>query len=97
MDQLRLTSDYRATKNSSLTLKLSEAASLDVDGAAHLDGHLSVELAQRFKPKKGTVYTLLSADKIKGEFANVGEEIETSNGARFQVNYTKSAVTLTAL
>lgn len=96
-DQLQLGADFRATKKSTLSLAVSDEASLQVAGEAHLDGDLSITLARRIKPKKGDAYTILSAAKISGKFGNAQKEIVADNGTRFKVGYSKSSVTLTVL
>ena len=97
LDQLQLSSDYRGAKKSTLNLAVSKEAALQVTGDAHLAGELSIQLARGFKPKKGQSYTLLSASKIAGKFANALKEVQVDNGTRFKVDYSKTAVTLTAL
>jgi arylsulfatase A-like enzyme len=96
-DQLQLSADFRAAKKSTMTLAVSDEASLKVAGEAHLGGELSITLARRFKPKKGDSYAIVKASKIEGTFANAPKEIVATNGARFKVDYGKSSVTLTAL
>ena len=97
MNQLQLSADFHNRKKSTLSLAISDQPALEVAGKAHLGGELSIKLAQRFKPKSGKTYTILTASKIEGKFSNAAKEVVADNGIRFTVGYSKTAVTLTTL
>ncbi len=82
----------RATLNLSLNGKMQP--SFLVTGDATLSGTLIVTTGKDFQPAPSQTYTVLTANRIIGTFSNPGREIIATDGTRFTVHYTESAVTL---
>ena len=64
---------------------------------ARLDGTIKLEIAESFKPRPGKSFVLLQAKQLTGTFANAEREVIASDGRRFQIDYSGSAVRLTLL
>ncbi|TWT84291.1 Arylsulfatase [Planctomycetes bacterium CA13] len=87
--------DYHQSDSAKLNLMISgNKPAIQVTGAANLSGALAITIAKAFKPMPGTSYTVLTANRISGEFANPRGEVIGSDGSRFIIGYSKSAVTL---
>jgi hypothetical protein len=72
---------------------------LSVTGAASLNGTLAINLIDGFLPAGGDSFTITKAGSVTGQFANAanGQRLATIDGlGSFVVNYTPSAVVLTA-
>lgn len=95
---LSVTGDYHQTADGELTLALTddESSSLRVTGEAELDGVLTVVTGTRFKLLAGTPIVVLTTSRITGTFGNPHGEVVGSDGRRFTIGFSKSAVTLTA-
>lgn len=96
---LTLKSDYREQVDSVLKLKLagSGKVSLIVEGDAQLAGNLAIAVGPKFQAAPGKSFTILTAGKLAGVFANAHGQVVSNTGARFKIGYTNSTVTLTAL
>lgn len=94
--QFTMRGDYVQSAKGKLHLMLdtNEHSPLVIDGLANLSGDLHLTAASGFQPVAGKSYTLLTATKINGKFQSNGE-ITASDGSRFRVHYSDSAVTLT--
>lgn len=66
---------------------------LSVEGTANLDGLLKIEIADDFMPAVGDSYTLLRANQVVGEFADVSFP-EIIAGLKWQLSYQADTVTL---
>jgi hypothetical protein len=95
---LRIKSDYVELGGSTLRLSLSDQGSpkLLVKGEAHLSGKLAVSVGSDYAATPGKSFTIITARKIDGAFANAGHQVVADNGARFEIGYTATTVTLTA-
>lgn len=92
----RLGGDYHQSDGAALSVAIvGSRPAVQVTGAAKLGGVLSIADARGCAPKPGTIYTVLTADRIDGAFANPGGEVVSSDGVRFTIRYSRSAVTLT--
>jgi arylsulfatase A-like enzyme len=94
---LRVGGDYHQSDDASLHLTLAgnKKPAFQVAGEANLGGLLQITIAKGFKSTPGESYTVLSSKRITGNFANSRNEVAASDGSRFIINYSKSAVTLT--
>ena len=94
---LKLRGDYDQSADAALHLTIaSNRPALDITGAARLGGTLAAAIAKGFKPTPGKSYTVLTADRIVGAFANPDNEVVSGDGSRFTIGYSRSNVTLTA-
>ncbi|MCP4788041.1 MAG: sulfatase-like hydrolase/transferase [Fuerstiella sp.] len=95
---LSVDGDYHQSADASLSTTLAgdRTSGFQVAGTASLGGTLHVDIADVFKPMRGKSYTVLSANRVDGTFANPRNEVVASDGSRFSIGYSKSAVTLTA-
>lgn len=89
--------NYHQSADASLELQLGneQEPAFVVKGNAELDGKFTVTVAKGFNPKPGKAYTVLTAARITGIFANPKNEVVTADGTRFTIHYSDSAVTLT--
>ena len=94
---LTVSGDYHQLPGATLTLPLGgeQKSALQVTGETRLGGTLAITIAKGFEPTKGKEYTILAADRITGEFDNQDDEVVASDGSRFTIKYSKSAVKLT--
>ena len=94
----KISADYHQSDCATLALSLNgnKQPSLLVIGDATLSGTLIVTTSKGFQPTPGQTYTVLTANRIMGTFSNPGREIVATDGTRFTVRYTESAVTLSA-
>lgn len=88
--------DYHQSAEGTVELTLigDERPSLVMTDSAKLDGTLKLTLGARFHPNMGESLTILAAEKITGTFDHDGDEIVASDGTRFEIRYTDTAVTL---
>lgn len=88
--------DYHQSADATLNLFLNgnEQPSFLVIRDAKLAGTLVVTAGKGFKPTPGKSYTVLTANQISGTFGNPGNEVVASDGTRFAIRYSESAVTL---
>ena len=95
--RLNISADYHQAADATLNLSLNsnEKPSVLVTGDAKLAGMLAVATGKDFEPVPGNSYTVLTANRITGSFANPRNEVVATNGARFIIHYSESAVTLT--
>jgi arylsulfatase A-like enzyme len=95
---LSVNGDYHQSSDASLNITIagSKKPAFDVRGEARLSGVLAVVTAEGFESTPGVSFSILTADRIKGRFANTGDEVVASDGSRFTIGYSKSAITLTA-
>jgi arylsulfatase A-like enzyme len=93
---LKVKSDYIELGNSTLKLSVSgrDSTELLVQGEARLAGVLTVSVGPGFLAARGQSFTILTAGQIDGTFANAGDQVVADNGARFQIGYTSTTVTL---
>lgn len=94
---LKINGDYYQSDAATLKLQLvtDEDAAFSVQGTTQLAGKLAITVRNGFKPKANETYTVLSARKITGTFANTDDTVTASDGSRFSIIYSDSAVTLT--
>ncbi len=91
----KITGDYIGSEKSRLTVDPAAAAQrVEIAGAAHLGGELSLEPVRNWNPKKGEVFTVLTARKIEGRFSNNGNVVKAGE-ATFKINYMSDSVTVT--
>lgn len=89
--------DYHQSEAGELNVTVSgQEPAFQVSGAANLGGVLAIAVDRRFKPKPGTSCDVITANRIIGTFNNPRDEVVGSNGSRFTITYSGSAVTLTA-
>jgi hypothetical protein len=91
-----ISADYHQSAAATLNLFLdgSKQPSLLVTHDATLAGTLIVTTGKGFQPTPGSSYTVLTANQIVGTFANPGNEVVATDGTRFTIQYSESAVTL---
>lgn len=95
--QLSVNGDYRQSEKAELNLMITTGDSAArISGEARLNGLLTLAYAQNFSPMTGKSYPIIEADRVVGEFANTRGEVVGTDGRRFTISYSKSAVTLTA-
>ncbi len=96
---LSIAGDFRQTNHGQLNVSAEgkTIASVDVSGSASLAGKLSVSIATDFKPVVGQSFTILSANRVEGRFANEGDLAITPNGVRFSISYQDASVSLTTI
>jgi len=94
---LRINGDYYQSDAATLKLKLvtEEYAVFTVQGTTQLAGKLAITVRNGFEPKANETYTVLSAGKVKGTFTNPDHAVTASDGSRFSIGYSDSAVILT--
>lgn len=97
VNHLHIKSDYEQSENSDLRLSLTgnPEPALRVDGTAELGGYLSVHVDSKFKPVRGKVYTVLSANSVRGEFSNKNGQVVSNEGTQFEIGYSEEAVKVT--
>jgi arylsulfatase A-like enzyme len=95
---LKVQSHYVEWGGSTLELCLSGKGNTElvVEADAHLNGKLTVSVGPDYTATKGEPFTVLTAGKIDGTFANAGDQVVANDGARFEIGYTTTTVTLTA-
>ncbi|MDP6442899.1 MAG: hypothetical protein QF805_03810, partial [Pirellulaceae bacterium] len=94
---LRVDGHYHQTADATLAVAVSGSReSFEVNGEAKLDGRLDIVIGEGFEPTRGESYSVLTAHQIAGKFANANDELVASDGTRFVINYSPSAVSLTA-
>lgn len=93
----RVSGDYYQSADGSLNLTVSGnvTPAFHVTGEANLSGSLGVVVGEDFRPKPDKSCTVLSARQISGRFDNPGNEVVASDGSRFAIGYSDTAVTLT--
>jgi len=74
----------------------SQYSQLAVSNGASLNGTLEIKLGKKFVPPVGTVFTILTASAVSGQFSKVTGATINSN-EHFQVNYNSGSVTLTVV
>lgn len=94
---LKIDGDYVQSNVATLELKLvtEEFAGFHVQGTTQLAGKLAIAVPNGFEAKSRETYTVLSAGKVKGTFTNLDDTVTASDGSRFSIHYSDSAVTLT--
>jgi arylsulfatase A-like enzyme len=95
---LEITRDYYQAAEGTLTVLLDDRGktAFEVTGSAELDGTLAITVGDELTPSPGDSYTMLKAKRIEGRFSNSDSEVVATNGSRFKIRYSASAVTLTA-
>ena len=92
---LLLDGDYHQLDDGELEVTIAgKDPALQVTGVAKLGGLLSIEIADGHEPTQSASFTVLSADRVTGTFANTDGEVVSKSGARFKIRYSPSAVTL---
>lgn len=96
--RIRVSADYHQSADAKLNLRIdgNDKPTLVVAGEAALGGALSVAISKNFKHASGKTYTVLTADRVKGKFANPGNEVIAADGSRFTIRYSNTAVLLVA-
>jgi arylsulfatase A-like enzyme len=94
---LRVDGDYHQSAKAMLNLKIveSEKGAINVEGTAHLAGKLALTIRNGFKPAARESFTVLTARRIRGTFANPDDTVTAADGSRFSIEYSGSAVILT--
>lgn len=94
---LKIDGDYYQSDSGTLELKLveEEYAGFHVQGTTQLAGKLAITVPNGFEPKSNETYTVLSGEKVGGTFTNPNDTVTASDGSRFSIRYSDSAVTLT--
>jgi len=95
--RFNISDNYHQSADAALGLVLddSKQPSLLVAGDAMLDGTLQVTIGKGFRPAPGESYTVLTANRITGTFANSDKTLVANDGTRFTIRHSESAVTLT--
>ena len=95
---MQVTADYHQSDDGTLNLPLNRAAepALIITGDAELGGHLEITIGKDHKSASGVGFTVLTANRIHGTFANADDEVVASDGSRFVIRYSESAVSLVA-
>ena len=94
---LTINGDFYQSVGAMLDLNVSdtEKVPFNVDGTATLSGKLAITARNIFKLKANIPFTILTADDVNGKFSNPDDTVIASNGDRFTIHYSDSAVTLT--
>ena len=97
-DGFKVSKNYYQFPNGKLSLSLGAnvQASFQVAGEAALAGRLDVTIDSGFKPELGKPYHVLAAKKVTGAFSNPDNTVVASDGIRYKIAYTETAVTITA-
>ena len=92
---IRVIGNYHQSASGMLNVTTSpgELSLLRVQGEASLAGQLSVIVSEGTQARPGQPLVALKADRIMGRFIN--NEVNASDGSRFTIGYSESAVTLT--
>lgn len=95
-DEIKVVSDYHQSGDATLSLSLisDKKVPLSAKGNAMLAGDLVINVSPKFKPKKGKVFDIVSANEIHGTFANSGNQVVADDGTRFDIRYSTSSVSL---
>ena len=95
---LRINGDYHQTSSARLSLKIVDAGIVpfNVEGTTQLAGKLTIATLDGFKPIANVPITILIADHVDGKFSNADDIVVASDGSRFTIHYSNSAVRLTA-
>jgi arylsulfatase A-like enzyme len=93
---LTVNADYHQSESATLTLPIhgQQQPSFRISGDAWLGGSLSVETSGDFKPQPGSVYTVITANRVLGTFANPENQVVASDGTRFTIRYSDFEVVL---
>ena len=93
---LKISRNYHEHNGAKLDVALAGAQNIPlvIDGNAELAGTLAVTLAEGFQPSAGTTFTLLTATRVQGSFANAESKV-TAGAVRFKIGYSGDAVILT--
>jgi hypothetical protein len=97
--QVKVTGSYTQNSTGTLTVAIggttlaTQYSQLKVVGAANLSGTLAATLINAFTPTVGQTFTVVSATKVAGTFANTTIPINSTE--QFTVSYTKASVVLT--
>lgn len=96
---LSVAGDYieSADAISKITMGKGGASKLSVGGAARLAGSLRIASLPGAKVETDEPIIVLEADAIEGQFSNRGGRLRLQSGQRFQIGYTDTTVTLTAI
>lgn len=95
MGKLVVTGDYHQADVAVLNAMLEgKATVLDVAGDVNLAGELKLNLAPKFKPKKGQSYSLISAQNVSGAFSNLRDQVSLEDGTSLTISYSQNQVTL---
>jgi outer membrane autotransporter protein len=90
--------NFQQAKSGTLALEVASPQNYDVIsviGRAKLDGKLDVALLNSFHPEKGEKFTIVTADRVSGEFDSVNAPVW--DYLTLRPFYTKNAVTLEAV
>jgi hypothetical protein len=79
-----------------VTLRKADRDGVLVHGDAHLAGKLSITLAEGVRPEAGDAMTILQADRLTGTFVNEDEQVVSSDGTRFAIQYSEAGVKIVA-
>ena len=88
---------FHQTEEATLLLPVTGLSQLHVRGAMALAGTLELHGDQRFNPKPGERFDVVTAKSITGKFSNRDQQVADSAGRRFAISYSKMAVTLTRI
>ncbi len=97
--ELKIGGDYRQSPDAELAVGLTPypASSLEVAGAVSLAGTLSIAQPVGFESAPGTRHTIVSAERIDGQFTNPGNVVVSSDGTGYQIHYSDSAVSIVTI
>lgn len=93
---IQVAADYVECGDSQLHLALNGEPQLVVGGEAELAGTLSLAIPRGQAIPTGKTIMILKAEKVGGKFANADDEVVADNGARFEISYSPTSVTITA-
>jgi arylsulfatase A-like enzyme len=95
---LTINGDYHQSVSALLNLNVNETEQVPfhVEGTTLLTGKLAITARNGFKPEANIPFTILTANHVNGKFSNSDDTVVASNGNRFTIRYSDSAVTLTA-
>lgn len=91
---INVASNFVATDSSRLLLEIGSggSGSLKIGGSAQLGGMLAIVDSNGSSLKKGKRFEILNADSVKGRFSNLNDEVVSSGGQRFSIEYAPDSV-----
>ena len=95
-NSLRIFKDYVASNSSQLLVLLEASGNrgLKIGGSAHLDGDLQIVVSSSRSLEQGKRFEILTADSVRGRFSNANDEVVSSDGQSFRIEYGWASVSL---
>ncbi len=87
-------SNYTGTDSSELVvvIGLQVHGEFRIGGSAQLSGNLDIVVSSGSSLKKGKRFEIINANSVKGRFSNANDEVVTTDGERFRIEYKTDSV-----